>query len=232
MIQNSIVFLFKGLRIVWAHLREPLDWLRSYVLFYVHGVRFSTFHNSGCPRIRIDKGGRMQLGKKFRCINRELVNPIGRFHRCSFNVGPNAQLIIGDRVGMSATAIVCHQRIEIGNDVQIGANVVIYDTDFHSLDAEHRKNIQSDRDHTRRQAVRIGAGAFIGAHSTILKGVEIGAGAVIGACSVVTKSIPANEIWAGNPARKLRALPGAPDSTDNTVSTDSIVSTDKPNRNV
>lgn len=34
----------------------------------------------------------------------------------------------------------------------------------------------------------------------------IGEKSIIGAGSVVTKSIPANEIWAGNPARFVRTI--------------------------
>jgi acetyltransferase-like isoleucine patch superfamily enzyme len=52
--------------------------------------------------------------------------------------------------------------------------------------------------------IEIGKNVWIGANSVILKGIEIGDGGVVGAGSVVTKSIPANEIWAGNPARKIR----------------------------
>jgi acetyltransferase-like isoleucine patch superfamily enzyme len=34
--------------------------------------------------------------------------------------------------------------------------------------------------------------------------VTIGENAIVGAGSVVTKSIPSNEIWAGNPAKRIR----------------------------
>lgn len=47
-------------------------------------------------------------------------------------------------------------------------------------------------------------GAWLGAGTIVLPGVSIGKGAVVGAGSVVTQSIPALEIWAGNPARKIR----------------------------
>ena len=46
---------------------------------------------------------------------------------------------------------------------------------------------------------------FVGAYATILKGVTVGRGAVIGAASVVTRNVPAYEVWAGNPARKLES---------------------------
>ena len=45
---------------------------------------------------------------------------------------------------------------------------------------------------------------WIGIGSIIKAGVTICNGAVIGAGSVVTHDVPAYEIWAGNPARKIR----------------------------
>ena len=48
-----------------------------------------------------------------------------------------------------------------------------------------------------------GKDVIVGVNSVILKGIHIGDGAVVAAGSVVTKSIPANEIWGGNPARKI-----------------------------
>lgn len=52
--------------------------------------------------------------------------------------------------------------------------------------------------------VTIGESAFIGANSIIKQGVTIGENVVVGAGSVVLQNIPNNEIWAGNPAKKLR----------------------------
>lgn len=52
--------------------------------------------------------------------------------------------------------------------------------------------------------VKIGDNVFIGARTVITKPVTIGGNAVVGAGSIVTKDIPANEIWAGNPARFIR----------------------------
>ncbi len=46
--------------------------------------------------------------------------------------------------------------------------------------------------------------SFIGANSTILPNIKIGFGSIVGAGAVVTKSIPDNEIWIGNPAKKQR----------------------------
>jgi acetyltransferase-like isoleucine patch superfamily enzyme len=107
---------------------------------------------------------------------------------------------------MSSTAIVCHNKIEIGDNVNLGGNVVIYDTDFHSLNPIERLNRELDIKGTKTKPVKIGNNVFIGAHSTILKGVFIGDNSVIGACSVVTKNVPENEIWGGNPAKFIKKI--------------------------
>jgi len=47
-------------------------------------------------------------------------------------------------------------------------------------------------------------GAWIGAGAIVLPGIRIGKGAIVGAGSVVIRNVPALEIWAGNPAKKIR----------------------------
>lgn len=202
--QRTVIYCFKAIRFLKWKLLDPFDYIISVFVFYTNGVKWATFKNSGWPIVNVGRGGECVIGANFRSNNRELSNPIGRFRKCSIIVGNKGKLIIGKNVGMSSSAIVCQNSIVIGNNVKLGGNVVIYDTDFHSLDHVDRMNPQIDIKNTNSKPVVIGDNVFIGAHSTVLKGVTIGENAIIGACSVVTRSIPANEIWAGNPAQKIR----------------------------
>lgn len=52
--------------------------------------------------------------------------------------------------------------------------------------------------------VHIGKNVFIGLNTIIANAVSIRDKAVIGAGSIVTKDIPAEEIWAGNPAKFIK----------------------------
>ncbi|MGB8466975.1 MAG: hypothetical protein WCE49_18665, partial [Terrimicrobiaceae bacterium] len=58
--------------------------------------------------------------------------------------------------------------------------------------------------------IRLGNNVTIGAHSIVVArsntDLTIGDGSVLGAGSVLTKSIPAGEVWIGNPAKKLRSI--------------------------
>lgn len=49
----------------------------------------------------------------------------------------------------------------------------------------------------------LGDGVYVGMNSSILPRVKIGAGARIGAGAVVLHDVPANEVWAGVPAKYL-----------------------------
>lgn len=204
-----VQILYKLVKRFYNGILMPFDYVLTFFIFYANGVRFSSIVTRGCPRVAVAMGGQFFIGKGFRINNRVSANPIGRFNRCSFAVGAKGKLQIGERVGMSSVAIVCQQAITIGNYVNIGGNVVIYDTDFHSTNPKDRLSVDLDRKNTNIKPVIIGNNVFIGAHTTILKGVTIGNNSIVGACSVVTRSIPENQIWAGNPAKFIKTIHGS-----------------------
>jgi sugar O-acyltransferase (sialic acid O-acetyltransferase NeuD family) len=52
--------------------------------------------------------------------------------------------------------------------------------------------------------VRVGQAAYLGAGALVRETLTVGAGALVGMGSVVLADVPAGEVWAGNPARRLR----------------------------
>ena len=77
-------------------------------------------------------------------------------------------------------------------------NVTFMNSDHDMADSERRAGMYHPK------PIIVGDGCWIGANSLIMPGVTIGNGVVIAAGSVVTKDIPANEVWAGNPAKFIR----------------------------
>lgn len=205
--QLYFIYLYKYLKHSVSLCQRPMDSFFTYLLLFCNGAKFSSFRSFGVPKVNVGLDSSLEIGPNFTMNNREYANPIGRFKPCSIIVSGKGRLNIGKNVGMSSSGIVCHDTIKIGDNVQLGGNVIIYDTDFHSLDADDRKNPSQDKKNTRTDPVIIEDNVFIGSHTTILKGVHIGSNSVIGACSLVTKSVPENEIWAGNPARRIRKSP-------------------------
>ena len=95
-----------------------------------------------------------------------------------------------------ALGVVIHPRVEIGNGCRIHHHVTLASQTW--IGSPHK--------------IVIGNRVTIGAHSIVLARpnttLTIGDGSIIGAGSVVTKDVPAGEVWAGNPARKLRNAGG------------------------
>lgn len=195
----------KVYKLLWRKIVGWLSWGVTFLKFAANGVKGARdFSTGGVPIINVNLKGRFIIGANLRLNNGKYFNMIGRQQPCYFIVGKNAELTIGDNVGLSSTAIVCWERIHIGNNVKIGGGVVIYDTDFHSLNADDRGKVIEDLNRIKTAPVYVDDHAFIGSHCIILKGVHIGKYSIIGAGSVVTKSVPENEIWAGNPAKFIR----------------------------
>jgi acetyltransferase-like isoleucine patch superfamily enzyme len=200
-------YIFKSIQKAYVVIARKLSVIIVYFKLEGNNVVVGKgFKSYGVPVIDVWKHGQFTIGDHFKMNNGENNNRIGRQQPCYFIVTDSARLTIGNNVGISCTAIICHEKITIGDYVTIGGNVAIYDTDFHSLNKLHRRNFNIDTKHKNTAPVKIENDAFIGAHSIILKGVTIGEGAIIGAGSVVTKSVPQNEIWAGNPAKFIRKI--------------------------
>ena len=54
--------------------------------------------------------------------------------------------------------------------------------------------------------VTIEDAAYVGSGALLREHVVVGSGAVVGMGAVVTQAIPADEVWAGVPARRLRSI--------------------------
>lgn len=202
---NIISLIYKSFRRIAAIINGRGNRLYTKFLLISNNVVYKSFHTNGIPYVMVARDGTFSIGKNFAMNNGIKGNPIGCYERCTFFVDRGAVLTIGDNVGMSQAALICHKSITIGNNVKIGGGVCIYDTDFHSLNPVIRRSSEDLKNRAEKPVV-IGNDVFIGAKSIILKGVTIGENSVIGAGSVVTKSVPANQIWAGNPAKFIRNI--------------------------
>ena len=157
------------------------------------------FRCIGRPGINRCLGSRIVFGRDVTLCNTGMANPLAELGRCRLaTLTAGAELRVADGVGMSSTIVACANRVEIGEGSQLGAGVMILDTDFHP----RRQDGSLGTDPRAVSApVTIGRHCFLGARVTVLKGVEIGDDAVVGAGSVVTRDVPAGEVWSGNPAR-------------------------------
>jgi len=105
-----------------------------------------------------------------------------------------AEAIVGDNLILEhyALGVVIHPQVTMGEDCRI----------YHNVTLASESGIGSPF------RIVLGDGVTIGAHSIIVArpncSLIIGDGAIVGAGSVVTRDIPSGEVWAGNPARKLR----------------------------
>ena len=110
------------------------------------------------------------------------------------SIGRNAE--IGNNVIIGAATRIGHgafipQGVLIGEQVFVGPGVIMTNDNFPP---------SSKRDW---EMTVIKKKAAIGAGCVIKPGVTIGENSIVGCGSVVTKDIPADEIWAGNPASRL-----------------------------
>ncbi len=168
-------------------------------------VSYDKITLNGKIKFVLEQGGKVVFGENFICSSGPEYSIDPRFIS-SINVKKNATLLIGENSGITGTSIHVHQEVIIGNNVNIGAGTLIYDTNFHSTDPIIRANRALDLLSVDTAPIFIGNNVFIGARSLIGKGVTIGENSIIAAGSVVVKNVPSNQVWGGNPATYLKNI--------------------------
>jgi acetyltransferase-like isoleucine patch superfamily enzyme len=162
---------------------------------------------SGNMNLVIEKNSKIIIGDNFNLISGRMYNSIGRNIGSCLRADDEAEISIGNNVGMSNVSIWAKIKIEIGNNVKIGADTIVADSDMHSLDYMQRRSLNEDVFNAKKKAIKIGNDVFIGTRSIICKGVQIGDRAIVGAGSVVACNIPSDEIWGGNPVKFIKKIP-------------------------
>ena len=167
----------------------------------------------GVPVIFNKKGAFMHIGDNCTIKSSFLSNLVGLYSRTIIVTrAPEAEIVIGDNVGISGATIYARKRIVIGDNTCIGGNVKIVDNDFHPIEWQIRNKLLLDAhggDATNlipAKEISIGKNCFIGCNSIILKGSVIGDGCVVGAGAVVAGKFDDNCVIAGNPAKVIRNL--------------------------
>lgn len=201
-----------ALRMAWdtpwrvrLELRRFASWPMTRLIFALAGVRWGRgWRFYGVPILQKHRRSTLVIGDDLMLRSIAHSNALSPNHAVILSARrPGAQLIIGRGFGMTGGTICAEERVSIGDNVWVGANCTITDTDFHPLRLEDRLARPLDG---ATAPVVIEDGVFVGMDTLILKGVTIRAGSVIGAGSVVTHDIPPFVIAAGNPARVIREL--------------------------
>jgi len=121
-----------------------------------------------------------------------------------FEARTNEAIIsIGDNVYFNNNfVIIADTSVKLGNNLLIGTNVEIYDSDFHNIDPDLRFGGHP----CSSKEVIIEDNVWLGSNVKILKGVTIGRNSVISNGAIVTKNIPPNVIAAGVPAITIKKI--------------------------
>jgi acetyltransferase-like isoleucine patch superfamily enzyme len=192
------------IRIIFKSIYHSCLATRDYIYSHMNiGFYRKSWRFWGLPILSKHKDSIIEIGENFIACSQVSRNSIGVNQKVIIKtVAKNAEIIIGNNVGISGATISCSLSITIGDDTMIGSGVLITDSDAHSIHPELRK----DSKYARCKPIVIENNVFIGARSIVLKGVRIGEGSVIGAGSVVTKDVHPMSIAAGNPAKIVGSI--------------------------
>lgn len=98
----------------------------------------------------------------------------------------------------SGSTIVVGKHISLGHDVMMGRNIIVYDSDFHSVPGEDGNPVNFSKD------VIIEDHVWLTNNVTVLKGVTIGKDSLISAMTLIRKDVAPASLVAGIPGKVLK----------------------------
>jgi len=117
--------------------------------------------------------------------------------------------VLGDNVSVGSNSEVANgcmleNNVRIHSQCFIAEYSVLREKSWIGPKSQLINDMYPQSNNKNKRSPIIEKGAIIGANCTIMPGVVIGENALVGAGSVVTKSVPADEVWVGNPAKYLK----------------------------
>ncbi len=113
------------------------------------------------------------------------------FYNTVVEVKENALLDTGFFTANGGSVIIVAKKVVLGEDVMLGRNIMIYDSDFHQLQNDCGASVNPAKE------VVIENHVWLTSNVTVLKGVRIGQDSLITAQTVVNKNMPEHAIVAG-----------------------------------
>jgi acetyltransferase-like isoleucine patch superfamily enzyme len=126
----------------------------------------------------------------------------GIYNGTFFDLGEDAEVIVGDFCTLVGVIIATNRRVEIGDYAFLAHEVVL--ADHAAMTPSSASSIDG------KTGIKIGANCWIGARAVLLGGADIGEGSIIGAGAVVDGFVRPFASVAGNPARELNKSKSRP----------------------
>ena len=175
-----------------------------YILFFFRliGLAFNlvitSFYLMRCTKVgkMVFTKGRPRINNKGKIVIGSYNSIWSNISNTRFSAHPGGYLEIGNHNYINGAFISASSRVVLGNNIKIGPQTMIMDSDFHSVTDHNEEGNSSE--------IIIEDDVWLGARCTVLKGVRIGKGAVVAIGAIVTKDVPANAIVGGIPAKVLK----------------------------
>ena len=138
----------------------------------------------GFPLVSLGRNSKIKINDNVVLCSDSRFTALGVNHPVILRASDNALLEVGKDTGISGATIFANKKIIIGKYCLIGADVKIFDTNFHSIKKENRRYNKKESDILSKEVI-IGDNCFIGTNVIILKGCKIKKDTVIPAGSII-----------------------------------------------